>query len=1236
MNWNREKRIRELPKLLERSILLFDGAMATMIQNHNLEESDYRGKDFKNHNCELKGNNDILSITSPKIIKDIHKAFLNVGSDIIETNTFSSTSISQRDYQLESISYELNYQGALIARKTCDNFEQERPELPKYVAGVLGPTNRTASISPDVNDAGARNIMYDDLYESYSLATKGLINGGSDIIMIETIFDTLNAKAAIHAVKDIFEALNIDLPLMISGTITDKSGRTLSGQTTEAFWNSIKHAKPFAVGLNCSLGAEEMYPYVSEISKVADTNICIYPNAGLPNEFGEYDETPAKMARIINKFAEEGLLNIVGGCCGTTPEHISNISKITQKHKPRKIPHITKIMRLSGLEPFNLSEEIPFVNVGERTNVTGSAKFKKLVKEENLDLALEIARKQVENGAQIIDINMDEGMLDTEHLMKKFLNMAATEPEIAKVPFMIDSSKWSIIESSLKCVQGKSVVNSISLKEGEEVFLEQAKMCMKFGAAIVVMAFDEKGQADTEDRKYEICKRAYNLLTEKINFPEEDIIFDPNIFAVATGLEEHNRYGIDYINAVKRIKEEFKNVHISGGVSNFSFSFRGNDIIREAMHSIFLYHAIKSGMDMGIVNSAQLSIYEEIDEDLKKRIEDVLFNNRKDSTERLIEIAEKYSGIKNETIEEESKWRTFSVSERLKHALVKGISDFIEEDTELARLELGKSINVIEGPLMNGMNHVGDLFGSGQMFLPQVIKSARVMKKAVSYLEPFLEKEKRTDKTIKRESAGKILLATVKGDVHDIGKNIVGVVLQCNNYEVIDLGVMVHANEIIERAKEEEVDIIGLSGLITPSLDEMCHVASEMEKEDMNIPLLIGGATTSKIHTAVKISPNYHNGQAVYVTNASRAIGVTSSLLSYEKKRSFIKEVKEEYSSLQKRHEGKKIRSKHMSIEKARDNCFLADYENLAPIKPNFLGTKKFNNYNLSDLRKYIDWTPFFRSWDLHGRYPSILDDAVIGDSARTLFNDANDLLTKIINEKLLKAKAIIGFWPANSSGDDIIIYKDEEREKIIAIFHTIRQQMNHSNNRANFALGDFIAPNDKKKTLKDYIGGFAVTCGIGEEELSRNFKLQGDDYNAILTKALADRMAEAFAEKMHEEVRKEYWGYSPKEKLRNDQLINEEYIGIRPAHGYPAQPDHTEKKILFDLLQVEEKTGIKLTENYAMYPGSSISGLYFSHPDSSYFGVGRINKDQVKDYAKRKSMSIEECEKWLGSILNY
>ena len=1231
MSWTRETRIAALDKQVADRILMLDGAMGTMIQRHKLDEAAYRGTRFANYHTDVAGNNDLLSLTQPDIIRDIHTAYLEAGSDIVETNTFSSTTIAQADYEMEHLAYELNVESAKLARQACDLMEAADPSRPRYVAGALGPTNRTASISPDVNDPGLRNVTYDELREAYAEATRGLIEGGADIILVETIFDTLNAKAALHGVQDVFDEDGVSLPLMISGTITDRSGRTLSGQTTEAFWNSLRHAKPFAVGLNCALGADEMRPYVAEIARVADTNVCIYPNAGLPNEFGEYDQLAEEMAVIVGEFAESGLVNILGGCCGTTPDHIAAIAAAAQKTKPRTIPNVPqaeRLMRLSGLEPFTLTGDIRFVNVGERTNVTGSAKFRKLITEGDFDTALDIARQQVENGAQIIDVNMDEGMLDSEAAMVRFLNLAATEPDIAKVPVMIDSSKWQIIEAGLKCVQGKPVVNSISLKEGEAQFLEQAHLCRKYGAAVIVMAFDEDGQADTADRKYEICERSYNLLVNEVGFPPEDIIFDPNVFAVATGIEEHDNYALDFIEATGRIRENLPGAHVSGGVSNISFSFRGNEPVREAMHSAFLYHAISKGMDMGIVNAGQLAIYEDIEPSLKEAVEDVLLNRRADGTDRLLEVAEKYRGQKGATQEADLSWREAPVGDRLMHALVNGLADFIEEDTEEARQQFDRPLHVIEGPLMDGMNRVGDLFGDGKMFLPQVVKSARVMKRAVAYLEPYMEEEKQASGSTSL-SKGKVLMATVKGDVHDIGKNIVGVVLQCNNFDVVDMGVMVPANDIIDRAVEEQVDIIGLSGLITPSLDEMCHVAAEMERRGLNIPLLIGGATTSKVHTAVKINPNYAAGQTVYVTDASRAVGVASNLLSEEKGPDYKAEIRADYEAMAEAHARGRAEDKRTPIDAARANGFVPE-NGYQPVAPQFTGTKVFDDYDLAELRDYIDWTPFFQSWDLHGRYPAILSDDVVGEAATSLFKDAQEMLDKIIAEKWLTAKAVIGFWPAARDGDDIIVFEDDSRTVERTRLHTLRQQMQKRDGRSNIALADFIAEG------ADYIGGFAVTTGHGEDDVAKRFEEAGDDYSSIMSKALADRLAEAFAERMHQRVRTEFWGYAADEALDNEALIDEKYLGIRPAPGYPAQPDHTEKDTLFKLLDAEKGAGIELTESFAMWPGAAVSGLYFAHPESRYFGVGKIDRDQVEDYAKRKGMDVKICEKWLAPILAY
>jgi 5-methyltetrahydrofolate--homocysteine methyltransferase len=1230
---DRDRRLKKLHDLADERILVLDGAMGTMIQAYRLEEADYRGKRFKSWKGDLKGNNDLLTLSQPGIIKEIHTAYLDSGADIIETNTFNSTRISQADYGMEELVDEINFEAARIAREAADEFVKANPERVAFVAGVLGPTNRTCSISPDVNDPAFRNVTFDELREDYCAATIALAKGGADIILIETIFDTLNAKAAIFAIEEAFEKLGHRLPVMISGTITDLSGRTLSGQTPEAFWNAVRHAKPFSIGLNCALGAKELRPYVEELSRLADTLVSAHPNAGLPNEFGEYDETPDETAAIIGEFAESGLVNLVGGCCGTTPDHIRAIRAAVEKHEPREVPEVEPILRLSGLEPFNLTKDIPFVNVGERTNVTGSARFRKLIKEGDYETALEVARQQVESGAQAIDVNMDEGMLDSLEAMERFLRLIASEPDICRVPIMIDSSKWEVIEAGLKNVQGKGIVNSISLKEGEEDFLRQAELVRRYGAAVVVMAFDEKGQADTADRKFEICERSYKLLTEKAGIAPEDIIFDPNIFAVATGIEEHNNYGVDFIEATKRIRENLPHAHVSGGVSNISFSFRGNEAVREAMHSAFLYHAIKAGMDMGIVNAGQLTVYEDMAPELREAVEDVLLNRREDATDRLLSLAEKYRGDGAQQQEEDLTWREADVSGRLRHALVHGIADYVEKDVEEARQALDKPLDVIEGPLMDGMNVVGDLFGSGKMFLPQVVKSARVMKRAVAYLLPYMEEEQKKQGKV-QEKAGKVLMATVKGDVHDIGKNIVGVVLQCNNFEVIDLGVMVPTPKILETAKKEKVDIIGLSGLITPSLDEMVNVAKEMERQGFDTPLLIGGATTSQIHAAVKISPHYKRGQAIYVTDASRAVGVASALMAPETREDYMHKTREKYEAMAARHASSDRKKKRHPIAKARANRLPVDWASYTPPKPTFLGVKTFENYDLQELVDYIDWTPFFQSWELTGKFPRILKDEKVGEAARTLYKDARAMLDRMIGEKWLTARAVVGFWPANAVGDDWEIYTDDTREKVRVRMHALRQQMARSNNRPNMALSDFIAP--KETGLADYIGGFAVTCGHGEIEAAKRFEDANDDYSAILVKSLADRLAEAFAERMHERVRKEFWAYAPDENLSHDEIIAEKYRGIRPAPGYPACPDHTEKRTLFELLEAEKHAGVALTESFAMTPASSVSGLYFSHPDAEYFGVGKIERDQVEDYARRKGVPLAEIEKWLGPVLNY
>ncbi|MFV1873853.1 MAG: methionine synthase [Oleiphilus sp.] len=1223
-------RIRQLNKALTERILILDGATGTMIQQCQFDEQDYRGERFKDYPTEIKGNNDLLCLTQPDAIAHIHRQYLDAGADIIETNTFNSTQVSQADYGMESLAHELNVAAAKIAREQADLKTEETPEKPRFVAGVIGPTSRTASISPDVNDPGYRNVTFEELYDNYYEATDGLVKGGSDIIMIETIFDTLNAEAAIYAVEQYFIDHDIALPIMISGTITDASGRTLSGQTAEAFQISVKHCKPMSIGFNCALGADALRPYIEELSNKSETFVSAHPNAGLPNEFGEYDQTPEEMADIVEAFAKDKLINIIGGCCGSSPEHIAEIAKRMANHAPREIPTLPRKFKLSGLEPFVADENSLFINVGERTNVTGSKRFLRLIKEESFEEALDVARDQVENGAQIIDINMDEGMLESKEAMVHYLNLIASEPDISKIPIMIDSSKWEVIEAGLRVTQGKCVVNSISLKEGEEAFKAHAKSCIRYGAAAVVMAFDEKGQADTYERKIEICQRSYDILVE-LGMPAEDIIFDPNIFAVATGIEEHNNYAVDFINATRWIRENLPHASVSGGVSNVSFSFRGNDPVREAIHSVFLYHAIKAGMNMGIVNPGQLVIYDEIDPELKERVEDVVLNRRADSTDRLLEIADNFRGDGQKKQVENLEWRELPVNQRLAHALVKGITTFIIEDTEAARLEANRPIEVIEGPLMDGMNIVGDLFGEGKMFLPQVVKSARVMKQSVAHLIPFIEAEKGDV----QQTKGKILMATAKGDVHDIGKNIVGVVLQCNNYEVIDLGVMVPADKILKAAKEHQVDIIGVSGLITPSLDEMVHIAKELQRENMNIPLMIGGATTSKAHTAVKIEPQYKNNLAVYVSDASRSVSVATALLSDTQKDKFVQSTQEEYEVVRERRKNRQAKSKLLPYSAACSNKFKIDWADYTPPKPSFTGVKVFDDYPLEELVDYIDWTPFFISWDLAGKYPKILEDEKVGEAATSLFNDAQAMLRKLIDEKLLKAKAVIGFWPANASKDDeVTVYQDDSRSEALLTLNHLRQQSDKAGGLTSHSLADFIAPKSSEKP--DYIGGFAVTAGIGAEALASEYQKNHDDYNSIMVKALADRLAEAFAERMHERVRKEFWSYQSSEKLTNEELIKEKYQGIRPAPGYPACPDHTEKTQLFDLLKATEHTGIELTEHFAMFPAAAVSGFYYSHPQSKYFSVGKIAKDQVVDYAERKGMSVNETEKWLSPVLGY
>nr|WP_246859832.1 methionine synthase [Vibrio crassostreae] len=1214
--------------MLKQRILLIDGGMGTMIQDYKLEEQDYRGERFANWHSDLKGNNDLLVLTQPKLIKDIHSEYLEAGADILETNTFNATTIAMADYDMESLSEEINFSAAKLAREAADEWTAKTPEKPRFVAGVLGPTNRTCSISPDVNDPGYRNVSFDELVEAYSESTRALIKGGSDLILIETIFDTLNAKACAFAVESVFEEVGITLPVMISGTITDASGRTLSGQTTEAFYNALRHVKPISFGLNCALGPDELREYVGEMSRISECNVSAHPNAGLPNAFGEYDLSPEDMAEHVKEWAESGFLNLIGGCCGTTPEHIRQMAEAVEGVTPRQLPDLPVSCRLSGLEPLTIAKESLFVNVGERTNVTGSARFKRLIKEELYDEALSVAREQVENGAQIIDINMDEGMLDAEACMVKFLNLCASEPEISKVPVMVDSSKWEVIEAGLKCIQGKGIVNSISLKEGKEKFVEQAKLVRRYGAAVIVMAFDEVGQADTRERKVEICTNAYNILVDEVGFPPEDIIFDPNIFAVATGIDEHNNYAVDFIEAVGDIKRDLPHAMISGGVSNVSFSFRGNNYVREAIHAVFLYHCFKNGMDMGIVNAGQLEIYDNVPEDLRDAVEDVVLNRRDDSTERLLDMATEYLERAVGKVEDKSalEWRTWPVEKRLEHSLVKGITDFIVEDTEEARVNASRPIEVIEGPLMDGMNVVGDLFGEGKMFLPQVVKSARVMKQAVAHLEPFINASKEVGAT-----NGKILLATVKGDVHDIGKNIVGVVLQCNNYEIIDLGVMVSCEKILKVAKEENVDIIGLSGLITPSLDEMVHVAKEMERQGFKLPLLIGGATTSKAHTAVKIEQNYSE-PVVYVNNASRAVGVCTSLLSDELKPAFVEKLDIDYDRVRDQHNRKKPRTKPVTLERARANKVAIDWDAYTPPAPAKPGVHIFNDFDVATLRQYIDWTPFFMTWSLVGKYPAILKHEEVGEEAKRLFKDANDLLDRVEKEKLLEARGMCAMFPANSVGDDIEVYTDESRTEVLKVLHNLRQQTEKPKG-FNYCLSDYIAPKESGKA--DWIGGFAVTGGIGERELADEYKAKGDDYNAIMIQAVADRLAEAFAEYLHKEVRKDIWGYSPDEDLSNDDLIREKYQGIRPAPGYPACPEHTEKGTLWELMDVEKAIDMSLTSSYAMWPGASVSGMYFSHPDARYFAIAQIQQDQVDSYADRKGWDMLEAEKWLGPNIN-
>ncbi len=1264
----------DIQEILKSRILVLDGAMGSMIQRYKLTDADYRGERFKDFPHELKGNNDLLSLTRPDVIQEIHEAYLEAGADIIETNTFSGTTIAMADYHMEDLVYELNYESAQLARHACDKYTAANPDKPRFVAGSIGPTNRTASLSPDVNDPGYRAVTFDELVDAYYEQVQALVDGGSDILLVETIFDTLNAKAALYAIDLYFDdvkkgtirtidgaftpqAINTtktQLPIMVSGTITDASGRTLSGQTTEAFLTSVSHMPLLSVGLNCALGADLMRPYVQTLANQAPFYTSAHPNAGLPNEMGEYDQSPEQMAVIIDDFLKNRFINIIGGCCGTTPPHIKAIADVAAKYEPRDIPENDHVQKLSGLEPLKITKETNFVNIGERCNVTGSKKFARLVREGNYDAAIAVAREQVDSGAQVLDINMDEGMIDGVQAMTKFCNLLMAEPDIARVPFMVDSSKWEVIEAGLKCLQGKAIVNSISLKEGEEKFIQQAEKVKRYGASVVVMAFDEVGQADNYERRIEICERAYWILVNKVGFPPQDIIFDPNILTVGTGMEEHNNYAVDFINATRWIKEHLPYAKVSGGVSNVSFSFRGNEPVREAIHTVFLYYAIKAGMDMGIVNAGQLGVYDDLPKDMLEHCEDLILNRRPDATERMLAFAETVKSKGKEQVIDNA-WRAQPVSKRLEHALIKGLTEFIDEDVEEARAQSSRPLDVIEGPLMDGMNVVGDLFGEGKMFLPQVVKSARVMKKAVAYLTPFIEAEKAGGAA----AAGKILMATVKGDVHDIGKNIVGVVLGCNNYEIIDLGVMVPTDKILAAAKEHNVDIIGLSGLITPSLDEMVGVAKEMERQGFKLPLLIGGATTSRIHTAVKIDPHY-SGPVIHVLDASRAVPVAGKLTQNEQTYAdTLADIKKEYAKLREDHAKRQQAKEAVTLEVARANKTKIDWENFEPIKPKFLGNKYFYDYPLEDIAKYIDWTPFFQTWQLHGKYPKIFEDATVGAEAKKLYDDAKAMLAEIIKNKSLKANAVIGFYPANSVEDDIVLHEFEELEVSFAgqgqakrkdfrvknldlevssltqtVLHNLRQQNQKAANLPNLCLSDYIMPASAKRT--DYIGAFAVTAGIGIEALLEKYEADHDDYNSIMLKAVADRLAEAFTELMHERVRKEFWGYAQEETFSNEELISEKYQGIRPAPGYPACPDHTEKRTLFDLLDAEAQVGIQLTESFAMYPASSVSGWYFAHPASRYFALGKIAKDQVEDYALRKNMSLEDTERWLAPVLNY
>ena len=1224
----RPERIREFRRLLGERILVLDGAMGTVIQSYRLGEADYRGERFRDWPRDLKGNNDLLTLTRPEVIGEIHRRYFESGADIVETNTFNSNAPSQADYGTEALVRELNLAAAQIARRAAD-FVAARSGRPRFVAGALGPTNRTASLSPDVNDPGFRNATFDGLVATYAESTRALVEGGVDLILVETVFDTLNAKAALFAVRQVMDELGVDLPIMVSGTITDASGRTLSGQTVEAFWNSVRHARPLVIGLNCALGAKQLRPYVEELSRLADAYVCAYPNAGLPNAFGEYEETACETADLIRDYAASGFVNIVGGCCGTTPEHIAHIAEAVAGLPPRRPAVLEPRCRLSGLEPLNIGAGSLFVNVGERTNVTGSAKFRRLIESDDYQGALDVARQQVASGAQVIDINMDEGMLDSEAAMVRFLNLLAAEPDVARVPVMIDSSKWSVIEAGLKCLQGKGIVNSISMKEGEQAFLEQARRVRAYGAAVVVMAFDEQGQADTVERKVSICARSYELLTKQAGFAPEDIIFDPNVFAVATGIETHDRYALDFIEATAKIRVACPHALVSGGVSNVSFSFRGNEPVREAMHSVFLYHAIRAGMGMGIVNAGQLAIYEQIEPELRERVEDVIQARRADATERLLEIAGRFKGEAGAKRAEDNAWRSWPVAKRLEHALVRGIDEFIAEDTDAARIELGRPLSVIEGPLMDGMNVVGDLFGAGKMFLPQVVKSARVMKKSVAQLVPYLERK--PGEAVR--SNGRIVLATVKGDVHDIGKNIVGVVLQCNNFEVIDLGVMVPAERILETARREGADMIGLSGLITPSLDEMVHVAREMKRQGFEVPLLIGGATTSPAHTAVRIDPEY-DGPVAYVKDASRAVGVCQSLATPSHREETKRRLKAEHATKREQHRGRKVKAPAFTLLEARTNRFRCDWAAYRPPVPKLAGVRRFDNVALEELVRYVDWMPFFNAWEFAGKFPDVLTDPIVGEAASSLYADARRMLKQMIAERWVRASGVIGFFPANSVDEDIEVYADESRREVAWRLHHLRQQKPKPAGQPHYSLSDFVAPRDSG--VADWVGAFAVTAGIGLDEKVREFEARHDDYGSIMVKALADRLAEALAERMHERARREFWGYAPEERFTSDDLAREKYRGIRPAPGYPACPDHSEKATLWRMLDAERNAGIRLTENYAMHPASAVSGWYFSHPESTYFAVGKIDADQVADYARRKGMSLAEAGRWLAPVVGY